>query len=272
MFSPTPTIGTRLTFGQRELRRPSLQDDVEQLEELVLFDSSRVDTKGRTYIDPVETGINNIPNGPLLYIISQLNLRDLSNVAQVSRRFNKLTEQYREYLYREEDFDTLMGKSAIFVGKSAIFVGIRWLTKCHPERKCTPGVLNWASRDGHTEIVKLLLAANKPCTTKALNFASYYGYTEIVKLLLAENKPCTDDALDYASAVGHVEIVKLLLAANKPCTVWALDQASHKGYIEIVRLLLAANKPCTVWAVDQASHKGYIEIVRLLVIASLDPM
>ncbi len=241
MISPTPTINTQLTFGQRELRRPSLRDDVEQLEELVLFDSSRVNPKGRTYIDPGFTGINIIPSGPMLYIISQLKNIDLCRVAQVSRRFNKLTEQYREQLYSSEDFDTILGK---VVGGTADIVGTRfpiwWLARHHPERKCSPRILDWASAMGHTKVVKLLLEADKSCTNWAFDWAAISGYTEIVKLLLAANKDCTKWALNWASEYGHTEIVKLLLAANKDYTKWAYNWAAINGHTEIVKLLLAA--------------------------------
>ena len=280
MISLTPTIYTQLTFGQRELRRPSLRDDVEQLEELVLFDSSRVDPKGRTYIDPGFTGINIIPNGPMLYIISQLKGKDLFHVAQVSRRFNMLTERHREFLYSSEDFDTLMDKRIICGTRSEIC----WMARCHPERRCSSKVFDWSSAMGHTEIVRLLIAENKPCSVAALDDASCHGHIEVVKLLLEaphrsngaiDNYPegsspysdCTDWAIELASENGHIEVVKLLLEANKPCTYYALNWASNRGHIEIVRLLLAAGSPysdCTVAALDWASSNGHIEVVKLL--------
>ncbi len=238
MTSPTPTIGTRLTKDQRELRRPSLRDDVEQLEELVLFDSSRVDPKGQTYIDPGSTGINIIPNGPILYIISQLKGIDHCNIAQISRRFNTLIEQHRERLYIEEDFDTLMNRGiddTVYTGSE-----IWWMARHHPERKCSPQVLNFASENGYTKIVKLLLKANKPCSETALNSASQNGHIEIVKLLLAAGSPysdCTTRALNRASLRDHIEIVKLLLAADKPYTETGFYWTSVKGYTEIVKLL-----------------------------------
>ncbi len=61
--------------------------------------------------------------------------------------------------------------------------------------------------------------------------SSGHGHTEIVRLLLAANKPVTHSALDYASKCGHIEVVKLLLEAHKPCTSYALDWTSRKGHI-----------------------------------------
>ena len=282
MFSPTPTIGTRLTKGQREYINLNIIPD---------------------------PGINIIPNGPLLYIISQLKGKDLCSVAQVSRKFNRLTDKYRECIYAKEDFDTLLDKFIFGIARSVFTCNvfstrseIWWLARYHPERECSSKVLVWASKYGYIEIVKLLLAANKPCstdaigwastygyteivrllleagspysdcTTDALNWASYDGYTEIVRLLLAVNKPCTELALDRASECGHIEIVKLLLEAGSPysdCTTHALDWASIEGRIEVVRLLLAANKPCTDSALDWASKNGHIEVVKLLLAAQL---
>ena len=181
--------------------------------------------------------ISVVPNGPMLYIISQLNRKDLCNIAQVSRRFNTLTDQHRDYYYNKDNFETLMFKVPL-----TDIVGIRWLIKHHPERKCPPGILDWASKYGYTEIVKLLLAANKSCTVDALNWASENGHTEIVKLLLIANKQCTTDALDWASLRGHTKVVKLLLAANKTCTEIALDSASANRYTKIVKLLVEVNK------------------------------
>ena len=226
MTSFIPTIGTRLTFSQRDI------------------------------IDPSETGINNIPDGPTVYIISQLEGKDLCNMAQVSRRFNTLTEQHRELYYSSENFDTLMGKGTINI------IGVRWLIRHHPERRCSSRVLNWASLYGHIKVVALLLAANKPCTTWALDSASRYGYIKIVRLLLAAGSPysdCTEDALDWASANGHTEIVRLLLAANKPCTEYALNRASINGHTEIIILLLEENSPkdYTKWALDWFREISY---------------
>ena len=192
--------------------------------------------------------INDIPDGPTLHIILQLKGEDLCYVAQVSRRFNRLIEKYREIRYRKEDFDTLVlkikgteGYYAWSLRPSAndIF-GIQWLARHHSERKCSSRALNWASLSGHTKVVRLLLTENKPCTVEALDYASLNGYIEIVKLLLEAGSPysdCTFRALDGAVGNGHIEIVKLLLAANKPYTDNALYWASYNGHTEVMILL-----------------------------------
>ncbi len=187
--------------------------------------------------------IDIIPDKIVLCIISQLEEEDLCNVAQVYRRFNRLTEQHRELRYIDKNFDTLM----IEYINTADNVGTRskvwWLARRHPERKCSPKVFRWVSAYGYAEVVKLLLKANKLCTPNTLDLASVNGHAEIVKLLLAAGTPysdCTSQALDVASENGYTEVVKLLLAADKPCTTNALDWASFNDHTEIIKLLLEA--------------------------------
>lgn len=116
-----------------------------------------------------------------------------------------------------------------------------------------------AAKNGHPEIVKLLLAVpgidvNKECkdwyiseddrSSTPLERAAENGHTEVVRLLLAipgidvnENYP-----LEKAAKNGHVEVVKLLLAApgievNRGDP---LIKAVENKHTEVVRLLLAA--------------------------------
>ncbi len=225
-------------------------------------------TKGQR--DNINPGINNIPNGPMLYIISQLKEKNLRNMAQVSHKFNRLIEQHRKRLYDRETFETVLDKCiGVFADISS---EIWWLLKHHPERKCSSRLIVWASGTGYIEIIKLLLAASSPCTVQALTQASEYGYTEIVKLLLAAGSPysdCNSDALLCASMNGHTEIVKLLLAVDSPCA-YALDYCSRNGHIEVVKLLLEAGSPYSDYAEAPllALRNGHLEIVKLLLAAS----
>jgi ankyrin repeat protein len=150
-----------------------------------------------------------------------------------------------------------------------------------------------ASQNGHTEIVRLLLAANAnvdaPCTSDGatpLLMASYRGHTEIVKLLLAAD-PNVNAANDngftplwMASQEGHTEIVRLLLAANAGVDIADTDgrtplcMPSQHGHTEVVKLLLAANAnvdaPRTADGAPPlliASGQGHTQIVKLLLAA-----
>ena len=80
--------------------------------------------------------------------------------------------------------------------------------------------LELASRNGHTEIVKMLLEAgantcdSKPDEGYCLRLAAYNGHTTIVKLLLdAGANPMADNykALELALRMQHMDVVELLL-------------------------------------------------------------
>jgi ankyrin repeat protein len=152
-----------------------------------------------------------------------------------------------------------------------------------------------ASRNGHTEIVRLLLTANADVNApdKTNGFtplwkASQKGHTEIVKLLLtaradvnAVDKKEGVSPLWIASRNGHTEVVKLLLtakadvnAADKTKGVTPLWKASQNGHTEIVKLLLTAgadvneaDKTKGVTSLWIASERGHVEIVKLLLTA-----
>ena len=114
----------------------------------------------------------------------------------------------------------------------------------HQEDGCTE--LMWASYEGHTEIVKLLL--ERPETdvnlqnhwgNTALMFASYEGYTEIVKMLLERPKIDVNlqnsdgnTALIKASKWGHTEIVRMLL--NKKGIKPLLKNKKGKTFLDVM--------------------------------------
>ena len=107
-----------------------------------------------------------------------------------------------------------------------------------------------ASRNGHTEVVKLLLADPKvdpsASNNDAIRWASQNGHTEVVKLLLTDHRvdPATwnNEPIRYASQNGHAEVVKLLLADPRvdPSAEnnYAIKLATRNGHSEVVKLLL----------------------------------
>ena len=121
-----------------------------------------------------------------------------------------------------------------------------------------------ASIDGNTDKVRELLntAANVPSLLAiqddngftALLHASKKGHTEIVRMLLAAGAKIDhvdedgNTALLQASREGHTEIVRMLLAAGAKVDHvdknerTALLLASYKGYADIVDLLQASEK------------------------------
>ena len=118
--------------------------------------------------------------------------------------------------------------------------------------------LTYASREGHLDILKALIAAgadkdkDEDYGETPLTRAAMHGHVECAKALLAVkadvNKASTCGAtpLIWGSRFGHVEILKLLLAAgakkDKIDTYGdtALTLATKRGHHEIVQLLQQA--------------------------------
>ena len=133
-----------------------------------------------------------------------------------------------------------------------------------------------ASRNGHTEVVKLLIDNGADVTADnnyAIRNASREGHTEIVKLLIDAGADVTardNYAIRYATYNGHLEIVKLLIDAGADVTAvdnQAIRYASYNGHIEVVKLLIDNGADVNAKnneAIREASENGHIEVVDLL--------
>ncbi|KAH0430099.1 nacht and ankyrin domain protein [Colletotrichum camelliae] len=161
------------------------------------------------------------------------------------------------------DCDELEGYVAALIGAS--YSGLRDLiqqllaetpTSDAHERTCV-GALRIAAKEGHVEIVKLLLSRG----------------TDIHSLHSHPNLFSRMPAIVGAARRGHREIVELLLDSgedvNRRDECWertALSAASGNGFQEIVELLLERGANVTLdWqALASASKGGYDGIVKLL--------
>jgi len=138
-----------------------------------------------------------------------------------------------------------------------------------------------ASQNGHTEVVRLLLANPDVDPAAKVNYAirmaSINGHTEVVRLLLADPRvdPAAVDnyAIRNASDKGHTEVIKLLLANPDVDPAddgnnYAIRFASMKGHTEVVRLLLERTDVDPAAddnrAIRNASKWGHTDVVRLL--------
>jgi hypothetical protein len=117
-------------------------------------------------------------------------------------------------------------------------------------------MLSWASLQGHTQIVKLLLDKGADVNAQggymgnALQAASGEGHEQVVKLLLDKGADVNaqggnyDNALQAASEGGHEQVIKLLLDKNVDVNTQgghygnALQAASRIGHEQVVKLLL----------------------------------
>ncbi|KAH8204346.1 hypothetical protein TruAng_001509 [Truncatella angustata] len=148
--------------------------------------------------------------------------------------------------------------------------------------------LQAASRNGHKEIVELLLEKGAEINIQsgqfetALQAASYIGHKEIVELLLEKGAEVniqsgkSETALQAASRNGHKEIVELLLEKGAEINIQsghygtALQAASCTCHKEIVELLLEKGAEVNIQsgyygtALQAVSRNGHKEIVRLL--------
>ncbi|KAH8757176.1 putative ankyrin repeat-containing protein [Diaporthe sp. PMI_573] len=148
--------------------------------------------------------------------------------------------------------------------------------------------LIWGCREGHNEIVKILLDKGAAVNTQggeygnALQTACSKGHIEIVKTLLdngadvnAQGGTC-GNALHTACLGNHIEIVKMLLDNDADVNAQdefdgnALQAACSIGHIEIVKILLDNGADINAQggeyrnALQAACSCGYIEIFKVL--------
>ncbi|KAJ3382930.1 hypothetical protein HDU92_004496 [Lobulomyces angularis] len=130
--------------------------------------------------------------------------------------------------------------------------------------------MDYASRDGHLEVVKYLSEKrNEGCTTDAMDLASRRGHIEVVKYL-SENRTegCTAKAMDGAARMGHLAVVKYLFENR---TEWCIptangDYNAHKdknvvaglenGQVQIDITGLSSGQ----WVVDLVGYSNSIKV------------
>ena len=140
--------------------------------------------------------------------------------------------------------------------------------------------IQWASRNGYADAVRLLLADPRVDPSDRDNWAIIMtcgnGHAEVVRLLLADPRvdPSTDNniATRWALCNDHADVVCLLLEDPRvdPGTLgnYAIQWASKYGHADVVRLLLADPRvdPSADdnFAIQKASINGHADVVRVL--------
>jgi ankyrin repeat protein len=156
-----------------------------------------------------------------------------------------------------------------------------------------PYLMSEAISEGHTEVVKLLVAAGAPVTNESsglsppISWAFYKNRAEIAKVLL-ENGASLDIRLDsrtplwWAASHGHTEMVRLLLSQGIPVDYVdrgerALWIAAQNGYTGTVALLLEAGADIEAMGrldmtpLHIASTRGQNKVVALLLAHGASP-
>jgi hypothetical protein len=96
----------------------------------------------------------------------------------------------------------------------------------------------WASKNGHTDTVEVLLDKGSDVQAQdnaALRFASKYGHTDTVELLLDEGADVHaeyGEALRVANAYGHADTAKLLMARGAGDDECNTEEPEEHGFIE----------------------------------------
>ena len=141
-------------------------------------------------------------------------------------------------------------------------------------------LLRHAAREGHLEIVKLLISKGADIHAYAecaLRWSTRYSKTpnhmEITKILISKGADIhiyQDFPLRYAADTGNIYLLKYLLeigANPRAKDSGALIMAAKRGYIDIVKVLIdfGANIHCGNEApLRWSARNGYIDVVKYL--------
>jgi hypothetical protein len=201
--------------------------------------------------------LNDLPELAILQFLLNVPPEKLSLVCSMNKKMAKISssftfvEKYQKIGVKSKSEDKLVIalKRAIIKGNISFYK--KWYRYERWDPSCDDNfAIDSAAYNGHTEIVKLILADSRVdpsiCNNWTIGIASSAGHTEVVKLLLADSRinPSADNnyAFRYASERGYIEVVKLLLADSRVNLSSVIINHSIRlailnGHTEVVRLL-----------------------------------
>ena len=116
-------------------------------------------------------------------------------------------------------------KKIIEAAKNGDYEQLRLLIKQSENSNDYNKALEYASKNGHTECVKLLIPVSDTKNCNALSWASICGHTECVKLLIPVSDPKANnsEALIWAGENNNNDCVELLLP-HSDISAWSKEE------------------------------------------------
>lgn len=123
-----------------------------------------------------------------------------------------------------------------------------------------------ACREGHVDIVRLLIEKGTKIQKKCVEYASSRGYLEIIKLLHDAKGDIIKKGygLYGASVMGQTEVIRFLLQHGAIPEHSCLQRTCNYGHVDVVKLLIAAGAGFNK-GIRLARKYGHPEIVQLLI-------
>jgi superfamily II DNA or RNA helicase/ankyrin repeat protein len=126
--------------------------------------------------------------------------------------------------------------------------------------------LHAATRHGHVEVAKVLLAAGADGGT-LLHRAARAGEVDVARVLIAAGAD-VEISLQAAARVEQSEVIKVLLAAGADGGT-LLHRAARVGEVDLVRVLIAAGADVEI-SLQAAAQVGQSKVVKVLLAAGAD--
>jgi ankyrin repeat protein len=185
---------------------------------------------------------NRLPNELKITITSYLSPQDSARLGATCRRNHGLTNEFGKATQ-----DDLMKAVRRTDNRELVKQILKSGVDPSAQDNCA---IKWAARNGHTDVVRLLLGDSRVEPSANYNLAirqaAQNGHTEVVELLLGDSRvdPSAQDnlAIQMAAYEGHTEVVRLLLGDSRvePSAQnnLAIKQAAARGHTDVVELLL----------------------------------
>lgn len=131
--------------------------------------------------------------------------------------------------------------------------------------------VDWASRNGHLEVVKYLCSKGEECSEFAVDWASREGHLELVKYLCSQgivDVVYTENSVTWASVGGYLEIIKYLNSVSEipeDTKKNIMTNACRYGKLELVKYLESENVPYAGEDIAYACAMGQLEIVKFII-------